>query len=119
MSQNQDRPNISFRVSKEFQKQIDSKAKELDITRSELLQHLVYNVLNYPTSDKEFKTLTVRKLREILEPLPEDLPLIAFSDDVDYALGELSLFNLIGGLKLTRLNKPVNKEECEIDDLLK
>ena len=119
MVQKINRPNISFRVDKEFFDEINSKAAELDITRSELLQHLVYNILKYPVTDKPFKTLTVGKLREILEPLPNELPLIAYTDNEDYALNELSLFNLIGGLKLEKLDKPVTKTECDIDDLLR
>lgn len=114
-----ERPNISFRVEKDFFDEINKKADELNITRSELLQHLVYNILKYPVTDKPFKTVTAGKLREILEPLPDELPLIAYTSTGDYAINELSLFNLIGGLKLEKLDKPITKTECEIDDLLK
>lgn len=119
MVQKIERPNISFRVNQDFYEEINNKAEELDITRSELLQHLVYNILKYPVTDKPFKTVTVGKLREILEPLPNELPLIAYTGDGDYAINELSLFNLIGGLKLEKLDKPVTKTECDIDDLLR
>lgn len=112
-------PNISFRVEKEFQEIIDNKAEELGIQRSELLRNLVYNVLNYPVSDKPLKTVTVGKLREILEPLPDELPIIAYSETEDYGLTELSLFSLIAGLKLEKLPKPINKEKWELEDLLK
>jgi len=119
MVKKEDRPNISFRVEKDFFNEINKKAEELDITRSELLQHLVYNILKYPVTDKPFKTTTVGKLREILEPLPSELPLIAYTNEEDYAINELSLFNLIGGLKLEKLDKPITKTECDMDDLLK
>ena len=113
-------PNISFRVDKDFQALIDNKAEELGIQRSELLRNLVYNVLNYPVSDKQLKTVTVGKLQEILEPLPDELPIIAYSEDgIDYGLSELSLFSLLAGLKLERLPKPVSKEKWELDDLVK
>lgn len=112
-------PNISFRVEKEFQELIDNKAEELGIQRSELLRNLVYNVLNYPVGDKQFKTVTAGKLREILEPLPDELPIIAYTDKDDYALSELSLFSLIAGLKLDKLPKPISKEKWELEDILK
>ena len=62
-------PNISFRVEDEFKQFIDNKALELGITRGELLRNIVYNILNYPVTDKPFKTLTVGKLMELLEPI--------------------------------------------------
>lgn len=114
-------PNISFRVDKDFQEVIDNKAEELGIQRSELLRNLVYNVLNYPVSDKQLKTVTVGKLKQMLEPLPDELPVIAYSEDngMDYGLSELSLFSLLAGLKLEPLPKPINKEKWELDDLVR
>lgn len=119
MMQKADRPNISFRVDKEFFNEINKKAEELDISRSELLQHLVYNIMNFPVSDKPFKTTTVGKLREILDPLPDELPLIAYTPEGDYAIDGLSLFSLIGGLKLKQLDKTISKSEWKLEDLIK
>lgn len=120
MTQKYTRPNISFRVEEEFQQLIDAKAKELGITRSELLQNMVYNLMHYEAGDAAaYKTLTVGKLQEILEPLPKELPVIAYSDDGDYALDEVNFFALLAGLKLTRLNKPVPKEEWVLEDICK
>ena len=113
-------PNISFRVTPEFQKIIDTKAEELNIPRSVFLRNLVYNILHYPVSDNAYRTLTVGKLREILEPLPEDLPLTAYDDDGnDYALSELSLYCLLAGLKLDKLNKPISKTEWSLEEICK
>ena len=120
MSQNQCKPNISFRVDPEFQKQIDDIAKEHDMPRSELLRKLVYNVLNYESSNIPFKTVNVGKLKEMIEFLPDELPLIAYtSEGEDYAINGLSLFSMIGGLKLESLNKQVPKPSWELEDLIK
>lgn len=120
MARKYTRPNISFRVDPEFQKQIDEKSEELGITRSELLKNMAYNLMHYESGDAAaYKTLTVGKLQEILEPLPRELPLIAYTDDEDYALDEVNFFALLAGLKLTRLDKPIHKEEWNLEDICK
>ena len=116
----QNRPNISFRVDQEFQEQIDTLAEEHDMSRGELLRKIIYNVLNYQSCNRPFKTVNTNKLKEMIELLPEDLPLIAYTDDGDdYAITGLSLFSMIGGLKLEKLDKPVPKPEWELKDLIK
>ena len=117
---NQNRPNISFRVDPEFQKQIDTLAEEHNMSRGELLRKVIYNVLNYQSCDRPFRTVTIGKLKEMIELLPDDLPLIAYTDDdEDYAVTGLSLFSMIGGLKLEKLDKSIPKPEWELKDLIK
>ena len=113
-------PNISFRAAPEFQKLIDTKAEELNIPRSVFLRNLVYNILHYPAGENTYRTLTVGKLREILEPLPEELPLFAYdSEGNDYALSELSLYSLLAGVKLDKLEKPISKTEWSLEEICK
>ena len=113
------RPNVSFRIDNEFLEVLDNKAEDIGVTRSELLQKLVYQVLEYTPDKNPYATLTVGELLPVLNVLPEKLPLIAYTENEDYAITGVNLLSLLAGLKLEPLDKRVDKSEWTLKELKK
>ena len=113
------RPNVSFRIDNEFLEVLDNKAEDIGVTRSELLQKLVYQVLEYTPDKNPYATLTVGELQNVLNVLPEKLPLIAYTENEDYAITGVNLLSLLAGLKLESLEKRVDKSEWTLKELKK
>ena len=113
------KPNISLRVTQEIFDEINMRAESKGVTRSEWLQSIILCALEYTPAEDNFATMTIGDLKKLIMPLPDKLPVTAYTDEADYGLTELNLFSLIAGLKLTRLNKEIPKMEWGLKEITK